>query len=113
VWVPAILLLSTCVTLAQSPPSRPAFAEPGISPDGSELAFVSGADIWTVPTAGGTARLLVSHPATESRPLFSPDGKRLAFSSTRTGGGDIYVLTLDSGDLKRLTYDDAPELVSG
>src|SRR5262245_40129094 len=77
----------------------PSFAEPGISPDGATIAFVSGGDIWEVPAAGGDARLLVSHPATESRPLFSPDGKRLAFTSTRTGAGDIYVVTIATGDL--------------
>src|SRR4051794_12861872 len=91
----------------------PSFAEPGISPDGSTIAFVSGGDIWDVPARGGDARLLVSHPATESRPLFSPDGKRLAFTSTRTGGGDVYVLTVANGDLARLTFDDAIELVTG
>jgi Tol biopolymer transport system component len=91
----------------------PSFAEPGISPDGSTIAFVSGGDIWEVPARGGDARLLASHPATESRPLFSPDGKRLAFASSRSGGGDIYVLSLDSGDLSRLTFDDAAELPTG
>ncbi len=96
-----------------APPALPSFAEPGISPDGSTIAFVSGGDIWEVPARGGDARLLVSHPATESRPLFSPDGKRLAFTSTRTGNGDVYVLTLATGDLTRLTFDDANELVSG
>src|SRR5712691_6756630 len=91
----------------------PSFAEPGISPDGSTIAFVSGGDIWEVSARGGDARLLVSHPATESRPLFSPDGKRLAFASSRTGNGDVYVLTLATGDLTRLTFDDASELVTG
>jgi Tol biopolymer transport system component/C-terminal processing protease CtpA/Prc len=107
------------VAHAQAQPVRaavaplPSFVEPGISPDGSTIAFVSGGDIWEVPARGGDARLLVSHPATESRPLFSPDGKRLAFTSTRTGGGDVYVLTLATGELTRLTFDDANELVSG
>jgi Tol biopolymer transport system component len=87
----------------------PTFAEPGISPDHSEIAFASGGDIWTVPSSGGVARLLVSHPATESRPLYSADGRRLAFMSTRTGGGDIYVLTFASGDLRRVTFDDSPD----
>ena len=86
---------------------QPYFTEPAISPDRSEIAFVSAGDVWSVPAAGGEARLLVSHPANESRPLFSPDGRRLAFISTRTGNGDIYVLTLDSGDLKRVTFDDS------
>ncbi len=90
----------------------PSLAEPGISPDGSTIAFVSGGDIWEVPARGGDARLLVSHPATESRPLFAPDGRRLAFTSSRTGNGDIYVVSLANGELTRLTFDDAAELVT-
>src|SRR5215475_1112911 len=87
----------------------PYFTEPSVSPGGSEIAFVSGGDIWTAPVNGGEARLLVSHPANESRPLYSPDGKRMAFVSTRTGNGDIYLLTFETGELKRLTFDDAGE----
>src|SRR5258707_11015497 len=103
--------------IAQAPrepaPALPSYAEPGISPDGSTIAFVSGGDIWEVPARGGDARLLVSHPAAQSRPPFSPDGKRLAFTSSRTGGRDLYALTLANGDLARLTLDDANELVTG
>lgn len=89
-----------------APAALPSFAEPALSPDRSEIALVSGGDIWTVPVAGGEARLLVAHPANDSRPLYSPDGRKLAFVSTRTGGGDLYVLTLATGELKRLTFDD-------
>jgi tricorn protease len=91
--------------------AAPYMTEPSLSPDRTEIAFVSGGDIWSAPAEGGTARLLVSHPATESRPLFSPDGKRLAFGSNRTGGGDIYILDLESGDLKRLTFDDGQDVL--
>ena len=87
--------------------SAPLLSEPSLSPDHGEIAFVSGGDIWTVPSTGGEARLLVSHPATESRPLYSPDGTRLAFLSTRTGVADLYVLSLRAGTLQRLTFDDA------
>ncbi len=109
------LLFCAAISMAAAtgPVPLPSFAEPGISPDGSTIAFVSGGDIWEVPARGGDARLLVSHPATESRPLFSPDGKRLAFSSTRTGGGDVYALAIATGELTRLTFDDANELVTG
>ncbi len=106
------VVLSVAAPFAQDT-AKPSFAEPGISPDGSMIAFASGGDIWEVPSRGGDARLLVSHPATESRPMYSPDGKRLAFTSTRTGNGDVYVLTLASGELNRLTFDDANELVNG
>ncbi|HRH40901.1 MAG TPA: hypothetical protein PKY82_04600, partial [Pyrinomonadaceae bacterium] len=87
--------------------STPYLTEPSISPDHKEIAFVSGGDIWTVPATGGSAQLLVSHSATESRPLYSPDGKMLAFTSNRTGSGDIYVLNLETGDLRRMTFDDS------
>ena len=83
--------------------------EPSLSPDKNEIAFISGGDIWSVSADGGQARLLVSHPANESRPFFSPDGKQLAFVSNRTGNGDIYILDFVSGDLRRLTYDDSPD----
>jgi Tol biopolymer transport system component/C-terminal processing protease CtpA/Prc len=92
---------------------RISFTEPSISPDAAEIAFVSGGDIWTAPARGGEARLLLSHPANESRPLYSPDGKRIAFGSNRTGNGDVYVLTLATGEVKRLTWDDANESVEG
>lgn len=62
---------------------------------------MSGGDIWTVPAAGGQARLLISHAANDTRPVYSPDKSQLAFVSTRTGGGDVYVLTLASGDVRR------------
>lgn len=91
---------------AQDSDSKPYFWDPAISPDGKEIAFISGGDIWTVPSTGGEARILVSNPATESRPLYSPDGRYIAFHSTRSGNGDIYVLNMASGELSRLTYDD-------
>lgn len=110
------LFLTTSLSLwgqSAAPAPKFAFAEPSLSPDGSEVAFVSGGDIWTVPTAGGEARLLVSHPDNESRPLYSPDGKYLAFISSRTGNGDVYLLTVESGSIKRLTYDDGVEMLNG
>jgi tricorn protease len=106
-------VLSISIVAQTFSAAQPYFTEPALSPDGAEIAFVSGGDIWTVPAAGGEARLLVSHPANESRPWYSPDGRRLAFISARTGNGDIYVLTLDSGDLKRLTFDDSNDQLDG
>ena len=87
----------------------PYLTEPSLCPTRPEIAFVSGGDIWVAPSAGGEAHILVAHPAEESRPLYSPDGTKLAFMSTRTGGGDIYILTLATDELKRLTFDDGSE----
>ena len=114
-------LLRDCACAAAKPPiavqaaaaPRPTLAEPSLSPDGAEIAFVSGGDIWTVPAAGGTASLLVTDPATEGRPFFSPDGRELAFTSTRNGSANIYVLTLGTGQVRRLTFSDANEQLDG
>jgi len=94
------------------PAPAPYFAEPSVSPDHSEIAFLSGGDVWSVPSAGGTARLLAATGGLARRPLFSPDGKRLAFSSAQPGASGVYVLTLDGGALRRLTHDDQPADVS-
>ena len=104
-WFYAIILFAFSASVGFAQP-RAYFTEPSLSPDRKEIAFVSGGDIWTVPATGGVAALLVSHPANEARPLYSPDGRYLAFVSSRTGSGDIYLLTLATGDLKRLTFDD-------
>ena len=91
----------------------PSFAEPGISPDGAEIAFISGGDIWTVSAQGGAARLLVAHSANESRPLYSPDASRIAFNSDRDGGLNIYVMDLRTGDVSRLTHASGSEQLNG
>lgn len=76
--VTAIPLLIASVFAAADPPvARPMF-QPAIAPDRPEMVFVSGGDLWTAPLAGGEGRLLVSHPATESRPHQH---------SSRAGGG--------------------------
>ena len=111
----AAVLLGPSLTAQQptAPPARVPLAEPAISPDGATIAFASGGDLWTVPASGGDAHLLVSDPATESRPLWSPDGRRLAFVSTRTGNGDVYVMTVESGEVRRVSWDDAAEQLDG
>ena len=94
------------LVLATSLHAQPALFEPSLSPNAKTVVFVSGGDIWTAPAGGGEARLLVAHPSYDTRPLFSPDGKSLAFISTRTGNGDIYIVDLTNGQMRRLTYDD-------
>jgi len=89
-------------------------ADPQLSPDGRTVVFVrtttnvvSGqrnGDIWAVAAdASGPARALVAGEKSENTPRFAPDGKRLAFISTRDGAPQIYLAGADGGGVKRVT----------
>lgn len=78
--------------------------QPSINNDGSVVAFSYQGDIWTVPSTGGNATRLTIHEAYESNPIFSPDGKQIAFSGSRFGNNDIFVMPTTGGLPKRLTF---------
>ena len=83
----------------------PYLRQPSLSPDGSTIAFCYAGDVWIVPADGGQASRITSHASNDSHPIFSPDGTQLAFASERTGGGNIYTISLQSDrPPKRLTY---------
>ena len=86
---------------------------PDISPDGKTVAFSYLGDIWTVETIGGVARPVTMHEAHDINPVFSPDGRSIAFSSNRHGSYDVFVVAAVGGKPKRLTFDSAPDMVTG
>lgn len=76
---------------------------PSVSPDGSEFFFEWNDSIWTAPTAGGVASRLTPEDSNEGWPLVSPDGKRVAFLSSRDGGFKVFTLDRASGEVKQVT----------
>lgn len=80
-----------------------------IAPDGQTIAFSYKGDIFTVPVTGGSARQLTTNAAYDARPVWSPDGQRIAFMSSREGSLDVYVMNSTGGAPKRLTYDSGDE----
>lgn len=81
-----------------------------ISPDGKKIAFTYKGDIWTVPTQGGTAvRLTSTDDNYEDKLIWSPDSKKIAFRSDRTGSFDVFITDVTGGTPKRLTYNFASE----
>lgn len=75
-----------------------------LSPDGSLLAFSWRGDLYAVSAEGGLARQLTSHVEMEDSPVFSPDGRWIAFSSNRFGGSDIFVIPSEGGESRRITW---------
>lgn len=80
-----------------------------ISPDGKNIAFTYKGDIYKVSTNGGSAVRLTTMPSVESRPVWSPDGKSIAFASDRNGGQDIFIMPAAGGEAVRLTDNSAVE----
>ena len=74
-----------------------------ISPDGTEIAFCYKGDIYKVPAKGGTATQLTTQESYECTPIWSPDGKQIAFASDRYGNFDVFVMPADGGTAHTLT----------
>jgi tricorn protease len=97
----AVTVLSTTATAIEAPLPR----HPAPSPDGSQIAFSWQGDLWLVPARGGQANRLTAHPAVERYPVWSRDGKLIAFASNRHGNNDVFVMPVDRSALPtRLTF---------
>jgi tricorn protease len=75
-----------------------------VAPDGTTVAFSWRGDIWCVPIEGGAARRLTSHDAEDHSPRYSPDGREIAFISTRFPGGQVYIMPAEGGTPRQVTY---------
>jgi Tol biopolymer transport system component/C-terminal processing protease CtpA/Prc len=109
----ASLLLGASLAGAQTPSTSAAGASwmryPAISPDGKTIVFTYKGDLYKVSTAGGAAVPLTSHTANDFMPVWSHDGKQIAFASDRYGNYDIYVIATEGGEARRLTFHSASE----
>ena len=77
-----------------------------VSPDGRTLAFSLLGDIYTMPISGGTPTRISEGLAWEVHPRFSPDGSRIAFTSDRGGGDNIWIMNANGSDKQQLTKED-------
>jgi dipeptidyl aminopeptidase/acylaminoacyl peptidase len=88
-------------------------SDPQISPDGKWIAYTitvvdkkknsTDSDIWVIPVGRGDARQLTRSPGSDTRARWSPEGKTIAFVSTRDGSSQLYLQSLDGGAPKRIT----------
>ncbi|CAN5310980.1 S41 family peptidase [soil metagenome] len=85
---------------------------PAISPDGATVLFEYKGDIYSVPAAGGTATAMTMSESYEFAPVWSHDGRSIAFASDRYGNFDVFVMPAGGGEAKRLTYHSTREVPS-
>jgi Tol biopolymer transport system component/C-terminal processing protease CtpA/Prc len=85
---------------------------PAISPDGQTIIFSHLGDLWSVPSSGGPATPLTASESYEFAPVWSHDGRSLAFASDRYGSLDVFVMPAAGGEARRLTFHSAGEVPS-
>jgi len=83
-----------------------------VHPRGDTLVFDLLGDLYTLPVAGGEARLLLGGTAFDSQPVFSPDGSRIAFVSDRSGSDNLWVGKADGANLQQVSHDTGTEVFS-
>ena len=100
----ALLISGTTISLPRTP---------SVSPDGQFVVFSYNGDIWKVSINGGRALRLTDNTGVEINPVYSPDGKYLAFSSDRNGNFDVFVMDSEGGIPRQLTFRDSSDYVTG
>ena len=98
------LLLSAPTTLAAQPSTTDTrmLAQPAVS--ATQIAFTYAGDLWTARLDGSDVRRLTTADGDESNPVFSPDGKWIAFAGNYDGNLDVYVMPSGGGEPRRLTW---------
>jgi len=106
----ALFILLASALVAQDNPLWLRYT--AISPDGQTILFCYKGDIWSVPSAGGAAVPLTLTDSYEYCPVWSHDGKTIAFASDRNGNFDVFVIPSAGGEALRLTYSSNKEVPS-
>lgn len=107
-----LAMLPAALPAAQPEPAKPLIGarNVAISPDGERIAFAYQGDVWVASSKGGRAVPVTNHVEQEDNPVWSPDGKWIAFNSNRNGNNDIYIVPADGGTTQRLTWHSGSEI---
>ena len=109
----ALLLTAGTASAAPETPAGPTMMLRSPTVSEKAIAFAYAQNIWIVPRSGGEARRLTSFQGQAGNPRFSPDGRWIAFSGEYAGNADVYVVSAEGGEPRRLTWHPVPDLVQG
>ncbi|MEO7084804.1 MAG: PDZ domain-containing protein [Gemmatimonadaceae bacterium] len=109
----SVLAAATATTLHAQPSITDTrlLAQPALS--STNVAFIYAGDLWISRIDGTDVRRLTTADGDEQNPVFSPDGKLIAFSANYDGNTDVYVIPSSGGVPKRLTYHPDADIVQG
>lgn len=106
----AATLALGCLATAASAQVRGVYRQPALH--GDTLLFAAEGDLWTVAAAGGAARRLTTDPGEETFPRISPDGTHVAFCGQYEGPVEVYIMPIEGGRARRLTFGaERPQVV--
>ncbi|MFZ0430142.1 MAG: PDZ domain-containing protein [Acidobacteriota bacterium] len=103
--------LSAGVSAADVPPATTLFQKPTVN--ATDIVFEYAGDLWRVARSGGDAIRLTAGPGAESGPVFSPDGKKIAFTGQYDGSTDVFVMPAEGGVPQRLTFHPGADTAVG
>src|SRR5690606_26440834 len=109
IGIPLLVAALCCAAPATAEQEALWLRYPAISPDGSTLVFTYRGDLYRVPASGGVATQLTTHPAHDFMPVWSRDGRHIAFASDRHGNFDVFVMPAEGGEARRLTVHSVDE----
>jgi len=87
-------------------------SNPTLTPDGQTVIFAYEGDLWKANVSDGNATRLTAMQGYETSPRVSPDGKWIAFTGRQYGNGDIYIMPVNGGDVRQITYHSANDEVT-
>ena len=87
-------------------------SNPTLTPDGQTVIFAFEGDLWKANVSDGQASRLTAMQGYETSPRVSPDGKWIAFTGRQYGNGDVYIIPVNGGEVKQITYHSANDEVT-